>query len=253
MPSDTSSVLMPRRVPLLEGILGSTTCGLLLYAWSVFIQPLSAEFGWSRAEISMAFGICTLVFGLTTFAAGKMSDRYGPRVVVAIGSLILGPGFMSAGFVETKWQLYLTYGLICGIGGGMVYLSPIATAPKWWPGRTALATGFAVVGLGLGSFIMAPLAAILALQVLAMPALFPAGSNVVPLVMVAALIGWNYGGMFTLFFLQPACGTTDQRRREPTTGFCLPPLDWQVFSAPSSAVSWLIVREHIPRPSLQVA
>ncbi|TFH38335.1 MAG: MFS transporter, partial [Chrysiogenales bacterium] len=52
----------------------------------------------------------------------------------------------------------LTYGVIAGFGGGLIYLPPIATAPKWWPDRRALATGFSVVGLGLGSFIMAPLA-----------------------------------------------------------------------------------------------
>ena len=150
--------VMPRWIPLLGGILGSTMCGLLLYAWSVFIKPLTAEFGWSRAEIAMAFSICALVFGLTTFVAGKMSDKYGPRIVVIIGSVILAIGFVLSGFIHTKWQLYLTYGLISGLGGGLVYLPPIATAPKWWPDRKALATGFAVVGLGLGSFIMAPLA-----------------------------------------------------------------------------------------------
>lgn len=149
---------VPRGIPLIGGVLGSTTCGLLLYAWSVFIKPLSAEFGWTRAEIAMAFGICALVFGLTTFVAGKLSDRYGPRIVVLVGSLILGVGFVLSGFIQTKAQLYLTYGLIAGFGGGLVYLPPIATAPKWWPDRKALATGFSVVGLGLGSFIMAPLA-----------------------------------------------------------------------------------------------
>jgi OFA family oxalate/formate antiporter-like MFS transporter len=149
---------MPRGIPLLGGILGSTTCGLLLYAWSVFVKPLNAEFGWSRAEISLAFSICVLVFGVTTFFAGKASDKYGPRIIVAIGSVILGIGFVLSGFISSKGGLYLTYGLIAGIGGGMVYLPPIATAPKWWPDRKALATGFAVVGLGLGSFIMGPLA-----------------------------------------------------------------------------------------------
>jgi len=149
---------IPRWIPLLGGVLGSTTCGALLYAWSVFIKPLNAEFGWNRADISMAFSICVLVFGLITFVAGKMSDKYGPRVVVAIGAVILGIGFFFAGFITSKTQLYLTYGLLAGLGGGLVYLPPIATAPKWWPDRKALATGFAVVGLGLGSFIMAPLA-----------------------------------------------------------------------------------------------
>jgi len=152
------AVKTPRWIPLLGGVLGSTTCGLLLYAWSVFIKPLNAEFGWTRAEISLAFSICVLVFGVTTFFAGKMSDKYGPRIIVAIGSVILGIGFVMSGYVSSKGGLYLTYGLIAGLGGGMVYLPPIATAPKWWPDRKALATGFAVVGLGLGSFIMGPLA-----------------------------------------------------------------------------------------------
>jgi OFA family oxalate/formate antiporter-like MFS transporter len=150
--------VMPRWIPLVGGILGSTTCGALLYAWSVFIKPLNAEFGWDRADIALAFAIACLVFGLMTFPAGKLSDRFGPRIVVITGGIILGTGFVLSGYIQTKWQLYLTYGLISGFGGGLIYLPPIATAPKWWPDRKALATGFAVVGLGLGSFIMAPLA-----------------------------------------------------------------------------------------------
>jgi OFA family oxalate/formate antiporter-like MFS transporter len=149
---------MPRWIPLLLGLLGSTTCGMLLYAWSVFIKPLNAQFGWSRAEIAMAFAICCLVFGLVTFPAGRWSDKIGPRRVVLIGGILLGIGFVLSGFITSKYQLYLTYGVIAGLGGGMIYLPPIATAPKWWPDRRALATGFAVVGLGLGSFIMGPLA-----------------------------------------------------------------------------------------------
>ncbi len=150
--------VLPRWIPLLGGILGSTTCGALLYAWSVFIKPLNAQFGWDRADIALAFAIACLIFGLMTFPAGRLSDRYGPRVVVLTGGIILGIGFVLSGFITTKWQLYVTYGIISGFGGGLIYLPPIATAPKWWPDRKALATGFAVVGLGLGSFIMAPLA-----------------------------------------------------------------------------------------------
>ena len=148
----------PRWIPLLLGLVSSTTCGMLLYAWSVFIKPLNAEFGWSRAEIAMAFAICCLVFGLMTFPAGRISDKIGPGKVVMAGGIILGIGFVLSGFIQSKMQLYITYGLIAGFGGGIIYLPPIATAPKWWPDRRALATGFAVVGLGLGSFLMGPLA-----------------------------------------------------------------------------------------------
>ncbi|HDP81281.1 MAG TPA: MFS transporter [Spirochaetes bacterium] len=153
-----TSAGFPRVIPLVGGVLGSTTCGALLYAWSVFIRPLNAEFGWSRADIALAFAIACLLFGLMTFPAGRLSDRFGPRIIVLIGAVILGAGFISSGFITAKWQLYLSYGVVAGFGGGLIYLPPIATAPKWWPDRRALATGFSVVGLGLGSFIMAPLA-----------------------------------------------------------------------------------------------
>ena len=84
---------MPRWVPLVGGVLGSTTCGLLLYAFSVFIKPLRAEFGWSATEVGLAYAIAVLVFGLMTFPAGKLSDRFGPRPVVVIGGAIVGIGF----------------------------------------------------------------------------------------------------------------------------------------------------------------
>jgi len=171
----------PRFIPLLGGLLGSTTCGMLLYAFSVFIKPRQIQFGWTVPEVAMAYAIICLIFGLMTFPAGRLSDKYGPRKVVLIGGLIMSIGFFmvstitppdpsviaaggDAAKVAGKTQLYLLYlyyGIIAGFGGGCVYLPPIATAPKWWPDRRALATGFAVVGLGLGSFIMAPLATVM--------------------------------------------------------------------------------------------
>ena len=168
----------PRWIPLLGGILGSTTCGLLLYAFSVFIRPLMKQFGWTVPEVALAYALICLVFGLVTFPAGRLSDKVGPRNVVLFGGLFMAFGFFMVSTITPPdpsvvaaggdalraanrmplYKLYLFYGLICGLGGGCVYLPPIATAPKWWPDRRALATGFTVVGLGLGSFIMAPMA-----------------------------------------------------------------------------------------------
>ncbi len=153
-----SKVVMPRWTPLLLGLISSTTCGALLYAYSVFIKPLQKEFGWTTLECAFAYAICCLVFGLISFPAGRLSEKYGPRKIVIAGGIILGSGFVMTGFIQTTFQLYLTYGVIAGLGGGLIYLPPIAAMPKWWPDRKALATGFAVVGLGLGSFVMGPLA-----------------------------------------------------------------------------------------------
>jgi len=128
--------------------------------------------------VAMAYALICLVYGLVTFPAGRLSDKVGPRKVVLFGGLVMAFGFfmvstitppdpavIAAGGEAARragraplYLLYLYYGVIAGLGGGCVYLPPIATAPKWWPDRRALATGFTVVGLGLGSFVMAPMA-----------------------------------------------------------------------------------------------
>jgi len=115
-------------------------------------------FSLSAKEVSLFFAVACLVFGLVTIPAGRFSDKVGPRKVVLTGGAILTVGYILCGFATAFWQYVLFFGVIAGFGGGCIYLPPIATAPKWWPDRRALATGFTVVGLGLGSFTMAPLA-----------------------------------------------------------------------------------------------
>ncbi len=96
MEKEAVSTRMPRWLPLLGGIVSSTTCGMLLYAWSVFIKPLNSTFGWSRAEIALAYALGVLIFGLMTYPAGRFSDRYGARIIVFIGGVIMGIGFIPA-------------------------------------------------------------------------------------------------------------------------------------------------------------
>ncbi len=168
----------PRWIPLLGGFLGSTTCGLLLYAFSLLIKPLMQEFGWAQTEVAFAYALICFVFGMMTFPGGKLSDKFGPRNVVLVGGIVLALGFylvstltppdpavLAAGGEAAKsaaktqlYLFYLYYGVLAGFGGAFVYLPPIAVASKWWPDKKAMATGFTVVGLGVGSFIMVPIA-----------------------------------------------------------------------------------------------
>ncbi|MGD1095274.1 MAG: OFA family MFS transporter, partial [Bryobacteraceae bacterium] len=140
------------------------------YAWSVFRIPLVKEFGWSISQVSLTFTISWFLLGATSVLGGLWLNRSGPRIVAITGGLLWGTGVFLATFAAHKlWWLYLTYGLIGGIGLGLGYIVPVAVLVKWFPERRGLITGIAVGGFGAGSLVAAPAAGWLMQNVGLMP------------------------------------------------------------------------------------
>jgi len=130
-----------------------------VYAWSVFRLPLAKQFGWSISEVTLTFTISIFVLGVAAFFGGLWLNRQGPRVVALTGGFLYGTGVFLASFSDHKlWWLYLTYGVIGGIGVGFSYIVPVAVLVKWFPDRRGLITGVAVGGFGAGALITAPVA-----------------------------------------------------------------------------------------------
>jgi len=130
-----------------------------VYAWSVFRGPLVKQFGWSISEVTLTFTISIFVLGIAAFFGGLWLNRKGPRIVAVTGGALYGLGVFLASFSANKlWWLYLSYGLIGGIGLGFAYIVPVAVLVKWFPDRRGLITGIAVGGFGAGALITAPLA-----------------------------------------------------------------------------------------------
>jgi OFA family oxalate/formate antiporter-like MFS transporter len=130
-----------------------------VYAWSVFREPLAKQFGWSIAEVTLTFTISIFVLGIAAFFGGLWLNQVGPRVVALVGGALYGLGVFLASFSANKlWWLYLSYGLIGGVGLGFGYIVPVAVLVKWFPDRRGLITGIAVGGFGAGALITAPLA-----------------------------------------------------------------------------------------------
>jgi OFA family oxalate/formate antiporter-like MFS transporter len=129
-----------------------------VYAWSVFRIPLAKQFGWSISEVTLTFTISIFVLGFAAFFGGLWLNRKGPRVVALTGGALYGLGVFLASFSHNLWWLYLSYGLIGGIGLGFGYIVPVAVLVKWFPDRRGLITGIAVGGFGAGALITAPLA-----------------------------------------------------------------------------------------------
>jgi OFA family oxalate/formate antiporter-like MFS transporter len=130
-----------------------------VYAWSVFRTPLAKQFGWSIPEVTLTFTICIFVLGVAAFFGGLWLTRSGPRIVALTGGVLYGVGVFLASFSNHGlWWLYLTYGVIGGIGLGFGYIVPVAVLVKWFPDRRGLITGVAVGGFGAGALITAPVA-----------------------------------------------------------------------------------------------
>ena len=129
------------------------------YAWSVFRAPLAKQFHWSISEVTFTFTISIFVLGVSAFFGGLWLNKRGPRVVALTGGFLYGLGVFLASFSADKlWWLYLSYGLIGGIGLGFSYIVPVAVLVKWFPDRRGLITGVAVGGFGAGALVTAPAA-----------------------------------------------------------------------------------------------
>jgi MFS transporter, OFA family, oxalate/formate antiporter len=130
-----------------------------VYAWSVFRIPLAKQFHWTISQVTLTFTICVFVLGISAFLGGLWLNKKGPRVVALTGGFLYGLGIFLASFSADKlWWLYLSYGLIGGIGLGFGYIVPISVLVKWFPDRRGLITGIAVAGFGAGALITAPVA-----------------------------------------------------------------------------------------------
>ena len=137
------------------GILIQTCLGAI-YAWSAFTPKLTAEpYGFTRTETQVIFSTALLFFALgMALVGGRWQKRAGPRVVAATGGLVLGLGYLVAGFGGTSFPVMLLgIGVLGGTGIGLAYVCPIAALVKWFPDKKGMITGLAVAGFGFGALI----------------------------------------------------------------------------------------------------
>jgi OFA family oxalate/formate antiporter-like MFS transporter len=140
------------------GVLMQLALGAV-YAWSVFRNPLIKTFGWSISDVTTTFSIAILVLGFAAFLGGLWMRRVGPRMVGITAGLCYGLGVALASLSNGNiWILWLTYGVLGGLGLGLGYIVPLATLVKWFPDRRGFITGLAVAGFGAGALLTAPVA-----------------------------------------------------------------------------------------------
>jgi len=128
------------------------------YAFGVFFVALLAEFHWSRASLSGAFSLYTLVYSAFGLVAGRLTDRWGPRIVIASGGVLLGAGLAGMSAVTALWEPYVLYGTVAALGMSTAYVPCNATVVRWFVRRRGLAVGVASAGGSVGTFVLPPVA-----------------------------------------------------------------------------------------------
>ena len=120
---------------------------------------MTKEFGWSISEVTVTFTLSIFFLGLAAVFGGLWMARVGPRTVGLTAAGLYGLGVLLASLSADKlWVLYLTYGVLAGIGLGFGYIVPVATLVKWFPDKRGMITGIAVAGFGGGALVTAPIA-----------------------------------------------------------------------------------------------
>src|SRR5437868_5472696 len=139
-----------RWVQLLVGIVCMVMIANLQYGWTLFVNPIDQKYHWGRAAIQVAFTIFVLTETWLVPVEGWLVDRFGPKIVVLVGGVLVGIAWVLNSVAEELWTLYIA-AAIGGIGAGAVYGTSIGNALKWFPDRRGLAAGLTAAGFGAGS------------------------------------------------------------------------------------------------------
>ncbi len=136
--------------------------GSIVSTFPVFYVTFLEEFGWSRADTALAFSTSMVTFAISAGPIGALIDRFGPRVVVPSGVVVLGAGLVLMSAVSSRFTLYLFYGVIVALGVTLIGMIPTSTVvSQWFVRMRSTALGIAHSGRSAGSLILVPLSAFL--------------------------------------------------------------------------------------------
>ena len=130
------------------------------YSFAAFFEPFVGEFRAQRADVSLVFGLCGLIYFAMGAFGGMLSDRLGPRVVAGAGMLCIAAGLVGASVARSMTEVTLAYGVGVGLGIALVYTPAIGTVQPWFTRRRGLAAGIASAGIGAGTLVVPLLATV---------------------------------------------------------------------------------------------
>ncbi len=145
---------------VIVGVGALMTCVAMgaMMSLAVYLAPISEATGWSRAGVSATATLNFICMGVAGFLWGALSDRYGTRIVVLCGAVLLGVGLVAASQATSLWQFQIIYGVLVGSAAGSFYAPMIAAASAWIDKHRSLAVALVSAGMGVAPLTIAPIA-----------------------------------------------------------------------------------------------
>jgi MFS transporter, OFA family, oxalate/formate antiporter len=131
------------------------------YTFSAFIGSLQRDFAASRGSVSLVFSVAGFLYFALGLVSGPLADRFGARLLAVVGMILTGLGLAAASVARSLPEVYAAYGLGVGLGIGFSYVPILGAVQRWFVRRRGLASGLAVSGIGVGTLVMPPAAALL--------------------------------------------------------------------------------------------
>lgn len=141
-------------------LFASLICNVIIgsaYAWSIFRDPLMNAIHCTVSEISIAYSLNLGLVPLAMIVAGQLQDKQGPKKIIFFGGIVFALGIIGAGFSHSLSMIYTTYGVLGGLGIGIVYGCTVPNTVKFFPDKRGLASGLVVGGFGSGAILLGPL------------------------------------------------------------------------------------------------
>jgi MFS transporter, OFA family, oxalate/formate antiporter len=143
-----------RWIQLVLGLIAMMSISSPQYVWTLFTKSFQDNLGGATLPaIQVTFSLLIVLQTWLSPLQGYMVDRFGPRLLIAFGCALSGLGWITSAYVSSLMGLYLTYGLFCGVGTGIVYIGIIGLMVRWFPDRRGFATGMVAAGYGFGAIL----------------------------------------------------------------------------------------------------
>jgi MFS family permease len=124
------------------------------YSFAAFFESFAREFDAQRADVSLVFGLCGLIYFVLGVGGGMLADRFGPRVTCVSGMVLIATGLLGTSLSGSMGVVYLSYGVCIGLGIALVYTPAIGCVQPWFTRRRGLASGIASAGIGAGTLVV---------------------------------------------------------------------------------------------------